>query len=227
MSFDSDERAFKIRNFTRSKAYWMALLACDGIFKKQNSLKTIAHDFPEGFYACLTGLDDHNALHRADLEQLTNADFYAILKGEIVPEGGLGAHEPAPIADGAAALPIEARNSAPPATMCLRPEIRIAPVEVMVEGEVITLYYDNYTHASGKLRAYISCGNVASHSNRCRCYRQVERFDTDRDCLAYLLAWRVHGSGVGDDGNVDAQERHRRFVPTAEHISAMKRLLPE
>ena len=76
---------FKIGNLLRSRAYWLALVSVDDIFKKAGQVQ-LQHDLPEMYYNVLLKLEDLSCLNRDDLLTLSNKDFAQMLKsGGAVP----------------------------------------------------------------------------------------------------------------------------------------------
>ena len=68
-----------------------------------------------------------------------------------------------------------------------------------------------WTHSSGKLRYYVKCINPDHF--RCFHYSQLDQFDSQESCSAWLLSWAVHGSVV------DSKAKHKEFSPSAAQLA--------
>ena len=77
------------------------------------------------------------------------------------------------------------------------------PVQSRVPGLDSVVHFDNFTHQSGRRRAFVACG-CAAHKGQCRRYVFVNDFTCIEDCVAWLLTW------------VSAAQR---FRTTADHVS--------
>ena len=54
----------------------------------------------------------------------------------------------------------------------------------------VVVSFDNYVHASGKLRVYTGC---KKHAGQCRLYRYVQDFPNRERVVAFIAAWVLEG----------------------------------
>ena len=150
-------------------------------------------------------------------------DFKRFLQGLPINAGPM----PGAIADGSdqeEVLPI-----VPAAALIARP---VAPVIAMSEKTIgdIVVKFDNWSHSSGKRRAYVVCKNtdheiiIAAEDGTlktrgCFKYRTLDGFSSIKTCCAYLHAWHTCGQGHVD------QPAHILFEPSAAQVSASDLLL--
>ena len=80
-----------------------------------------------------------------------------------------------------------AAQEEPPEPLLGRPDIKaLPPVMSKIPGQdQVKVYFDNYTHQSGRLRAFCQC---PKHGKKCRLYVFVDVEGKDRS-VAKLLAW--------------------------------------
>jgi hypothetical protein len=205
----------------RSKLYFVCLLEAEKIWKKPGSVEVILHGMPHHYYASLLGLRDLSAI--SALENLchrTDAVFKDIFKRAAsrslkdreragcsledgaadagvgsAPDDGLALEDGVEeehlalqdAADENAGI-VEAELVLPPAPM-LGPGAQ----DVAVPGHAaVRVWFDNATGASGELRALVTC----PHHDDCRCYRQVNKFGSMNECIAWLAAWVCHGKTI-------------------------------
>ena len=55
---------------------------------------------------------------------------------------------------------------------------------------LVVVHFDNYVHASGKLRVYTGC---KKHSGQRRLYRYVQDFPNRERAVAFIAAWVLEG----------------------------------
>ncbi|CAE7229448.1 IREH1 [Symbiodinium sp. CCMP2592] len=92
-----------------------------------------------------------------------------------------------------------------------RPDIKaLPPVMSKIPGlDQVKVYFDNYTHQSGRLRAFCQC---PKHGKKCRLYVFVDVEGKDRS-VAKLLAWVSMPAKDADS--------HLELRPTAAEIDVM------
>jgi len=117
---------------------------------------------------------------------------------------------------------LEARND----RYMLNGDHEVPLVVVRHGGSELRVQFDNFTHQSGQLRAFVQCPNKALHGASCRLYRQVNTFPTRESCMSYLAAWADTGKGLRQQDGVSAKERHRRHVPPADAVEAWLAAIP-
>ena len=103
-------------------------------------------------------------------------------------------------------------------------EVALVPVVVMptfarqpvaralADGRVARIHFDRGTHVSKRPRALTEC---RVHT-RCRCGRFISDFESEDQCIAWMLAW--HDAAAGIVGAEKALE-HRHCVVPAEVVA--------
>ena len=208
----------------KAKAYWYALLNIDVIFAKPGAPDAVFHDMPARYYEALITLKDLSMLGMMTwqgLHDYGDVGFKDMLNSEgwpAHPDGEDGDDDPDPPVGVDAVLPVH-----PP--KAYRPKVQVEATKVTTpEGQEVKVGYDNFTHQSGQLRAFVTC-SAPGHGNSCRLYRQVNTFPSKEHCCAYLVAWAVSGASLsgegGPDGVVSAKERHRKHTPPPATVTAI------
>ena len=101
-----------------------------------------------------------------------------------------------------------------------RSQVR-APVALsdLEGGQNATVMFDGGSHQSGKERAYIKC---QCHSGEgCVKYRFVHHFDSDRECVSWLMSWKLDGS------RSVSREEHIKTSPPADLQARILQLVPD
>ena len=100
--------------------------------------------------------------------------------------------------------------------LALSPDLRQSPApcaQSRVPGLDCKIYFDNFSHESGKLRAFCQC---PQHRDKiCRLYLFVDRLGRS-ETVAKLLAWASM--------EAPSVEEHLRLRPTQAQIDCMLRL---
>lgn len=210
-------RGVYIRNLFRSKSYFLALLDSPRILHEKR-FPGIPHDKPIGFYECLLNLDEtalRSMRNDANYPRYKNQHFLSILKGHGVDF------------DLAVLMNGEVENVDNPVAMELAPlmpalmQPRAANKPIVSRGGMFRINFDNFSHSSGTLRAFIRCGND-DHNQQvtdCQRYTDVKIYDSIRDCCAFLVAWAKDGHCTAD------RQAHKYFFPTAAQQKVAKALL--
>jgi hypothetical protein len=222
ISHDGD-RTFAFPMLFRSRLYFSVLLSADAIFGK--GAASIFHNMPHYYYQCLLSLKDLSVLPpAAELVLLGNKAFQALLQGRAMPEELLALADD----DGAELLAIadgvddgEAVEEPPPPIPLVAfvgPSLAGADalakamdgVEVRDEGQLYTIRFDGFSHASGIQRGYTRC----HHHMSCFRYTQVTMHSSRADLIGYLCAWAEMGPAISRE---DHQSRGLD-VPAARQL---------
>ena len=84
-------------------------------------------------------------------------------------------------------------------------------------GRTEKIYFDNYSHTSGHLRAFVQC---RVHKHQCRLYRFMKDFGSELECKVFLLAWLQAGRR-NEDAN--ARDWHvYSCLPSSEDLDAVR-----
>ena len=89
------------------------------------------------------------------------------------------------------------------------------------DGTIAEVHFDGVTHASGRARAFIGC----TRHRRCRLYRYMDVFASERACVAHLLAWHMQGNLIEDPAK--ACDHRAMEVPDAVVQDVAARLQAE
>lgn len=206
------ERTFSMPGILRSKSYLVCLAMSDAIFEKPGALPQIPHNSTQYFYRCLISLGDLSTVVAADMAAMRDGDWKRLLNA-----GGsvdrMCIEDDVLAVDGDAEPLQEAAVRAPAGMLpwsakIIKVKPQVVSKAVVVPGfDLVTVCFDNFSHSSGELRAFVQCGSAESpHGRRCRCYRQINKFPSIRHCTAHLVAWCLSGKdSVAVDGK-SAQE---------------------
>ena len=207
-----DQWVFWADGLYKARSYFMALCYSPIIFSKQGQLNGILHKGPNSYYRALLALSDLTQLARLSYDELlrmSDANFSVMLKDKDDPT-----HYPAVI-DGAEedALALEnAGDEINPLPSLPHPPAMIGP-GAMSEKSIVckvpgfrpmNVCLDNFTHSSGRRRAFIHC---SLHKPRCRLYVFLDDFPTKQRCVSYLMAWNHIGLRWGLPNQSRANER--------------------
>jgi hypothetical protein len=187
-------RHFFPTNLLKSKSYWLCMACSEFIFAKPGNLDSISQRAAHLYYECLLqcadltilqGRGNPLALSEADLkaiksESLQAAGLLRVADGYVEDDDDCGGGD----APGAGGGIMVALPSCGPAVV-LQTDLRMAPMKLSRPGtNSLTVYFDNYTHQSGRLRAFVYC---KAHDN-CRLYRFLDQFGNDKtECSAFLI----------------------------------------
>lgn len=235
----SSEKVFDA-SLQRPKVYFVALCMSASILRKlstsEAALPVIYHGMPQAYYKALLSLPASKMQAIADIieqtphiKRIRDSEFAALLDGcEGVPEreeGPEGQHMLA-VLDAPSPAEVDAQRVHRIAASVLRGlpaefvDIRSCMVATSA-NRTLRVNFDNCSHSSGKQRAYIAC--PAPHHSACFKYSVVERFESNEDCAAWLMAWADHArSQPAAEFNKRA---HMSFVPDAQAVAAFRRLV--
>ncbi|CAE7536242.1 RPT6A [Symbiodinium natans] len=194
---------------SRPEAYLKCMLCLSVVWNKPGAPARILHQAPELYYKYL--------LHEPDLSFLQEwgkADIMGCSTNRRQgrqpkkrAKAGVGALTAAAAladkedSDSDDAGPLRGRRGLrEEAALPLPDRLVPPPVRSQVPGVDVTIYFDNYTHSSGNLRAFVEC----KRHKKCRLYVFVNKHESRSHAVAYLLAWHQLGS---------------RFASAATHIA--------
>ncbi len=196
-----------------------ALLLQDGIFAK--GIFCMYLKMPMNYFMCLLKLKDLTPLETlgADVLGKTDKFFKMLLRnegfvedGDVVADDGdiLAAGPGAPLVDAVAAqvheMPrAEIRRVSHPSILT-----PARPV-VLQDGELQKVYFDGFSHASGRLRAFVECWRHA----KCRLCRYADAFDSHAVCCAHLAAWLE----AGHFPDIDSAGKRRVYAVAPERVA--------
>ena len=104
----------------------------------------------------------------------------------------------------------------------VKPEPKKESVESRVAGmPKVTVYLDNFSHASGNRRAFVQC---RCHNN-CRLYVFLKHFSSTEEAVCFLLCWVWSGSRWPDPDAAAAHIGHK--PPLHEVQDIMREQYPE
>ncbi|CAE7532602.1 unnamed protein product [Symbiodinium sp. CCMP2592] len=171
---------------SRPEFHFRALAFEATIFEKPGNLSKISHCGSSAYYELLLTKEDLTGIGEWTLEQTMKFAWPRKRKQGSEPKSRV------------------ARPRALEPPMQLQIEMPgEKPVQSRVPGlEGLTVYFDNFTHQSGRRRAFIACG-CAAHKGQCRRYVFVTDYPSIQDCVAWLLTWASAA---------------QRFRTTAEHV---------
>ncbi|CAE7287378.1 unnamed protein product [Symbiodinium sp. CCMP2592] len=171
---------------SRPDNHFRALAFEATIFEKPGNLSKISHCGSSAYYELLLTKEDLTGIGEWTLEQTMKFAWPRKRKQGSEPKSRV------------------ARPRALEPPMQLQIEMPgEKPVQSRVPGlEGLTVYFDNFTHQSGRRRAFIACG-CAAHKGQCRRYVFVTDYPCIQDCVAWLLTWASAA---------------QRFRTTAEHV---------
>ena len=193
-------RIIPAKVLSRPEAHLKCLFLAPILFGKPGGLKVIFHTCTEQYYNFLLQAEDMSSISGLSLQQISG--FLASLKQPRKRAGRKAIQNPNDEeTEGALELPERshrvssfeelreylAAQEEPPEPLLGRPDIKaLPPVMSKIPGQdQIKVYFDNYTHQSGRLRAFCQC---PKHGKKCRLYVFVDVAGKDRS-VAKLLAW--------------------------------------
>ena len=211
----------------RPHLYFASLLQASLIFAK--GAPQIIHDGTQGYYKALMVLRDLVSLHaRPDFNTLSHWHFLRLAAGLSVPLGGaaLGDGDAPPLALEDGDLGDDVVESAVGFSIAQLTEGADAILHggfCNYRGKIVR--FDNFTHASGIQRGYISCSRSKSthpnHHRACYRYTQVCNFPNHLHVAAYLMAWDAGGC------TCPSREDHQNFEPPAHVVTRVYNTMVE
>eukprot|EP00959_Pyramimonas_sp_CCMP1952_P474641 9503780-Pyramimonas_sp.AAC.1 len=195
----------------------------------RGGLKEILHGAQQYYYKALLSSDD-----LSDLCKLDHATLLKLKKTDLpdpVPEPEAiadGAAAPPPLLDGIAAEAEgageeEGPGGVPPDAPIPHIVVPVVgheqPVQCKVDGyKNVTVYFDSFTHASGRQRVFVHC---RKHSNNCRRYFFVDNFVSRARAVSACMAW----SAIAVDfPNVNQRLQHIAADPPDDLVDTFERL---
>ncbi|CAE7359205.1 unnamed protein product, partial [Symbiodinium sp. CCMP2592] len=175
---------------------------------------------PQQYYEFLVDQDDLSSLRDASAEEI-NARFAQKKKrpaGRSLTRDAATGLELDPEADDAELeelvqeLPEKLMQAEEPQPSMASGGRRVAPLEIdLGGGRTQVVHFDNFTHSSGQLRAFVAC---ETHSG-CRLYTFVRHHGSRRRAAAFLLAWQMRAA------HHRRAEAHIADKPSEEQVDAM------
>ena len=204
----------------RSESCLKCLFLSRSLFQKPGNLRIMYYDMPQQYYdyllltddltlvagkgrqAILAFLADQKAARRkrqrADVSQVADISDHE----NVEADDEASARSLAELPDYLAACEVEPGAD--------RPQLpKLPPVNSRVPGIDGRIYFDNYSHSSGRLRCFAQC---PSHRD-CRLYLFVDDEGRDRS-VAKLLCWLQQAARLDRD-------RHLSFRPSRPDINVM------
>jgi hypothetical protein len=229
---------------TRPESYLLALLLAPVIFEKPGGLKRIHHAGPHLYYRRLidaADLTDVQRMSEAEVLRFGQQDTAQVparrARSKRAPVHlalAVASADADPDSDGqegavvAAAAPLPSGATAAaalvePALVSLADMPRVSDTLSRVPGQSgVRVLYDNYSHASGRLRAYLRCDHPghapvpgSEDKEKCRLYTFVDDHSSQAMACGFLFAWYEarHKFASGAE--------HRRFRPASHVVEAM------
>ncbi|CAE7231024.1 RPT6A [Symbiodinium sp. CCMP2592] len=207
---------------TLTESHLKALFLAPWIFQKPGKLPRMFHEQKQAYYEYLLAAADLGSIahmSQSDITAFFSKDKAAgwrvrglaqRLRDESDVSGDEGEQRPV-LEDLKAFVMSEAIEANEPSA--LHPDLRQAPVQSRVPGLDCKIYFHNFSHESGKLRAFCQC--PYHRDKRCRLYLFVEHLGRS-ETVAKLLAWAsMEAASV---------EEHLRLRPTQAQIDCMLHL---
>ena len=209
---------------SRPEAHLKCLFLAPMLFGKPGGLKVIFHTCSEQYYNFLLQTEDMSSISGLRLEDISG--FLASLKPPRKKASRKAIRNPNDEeSEGDVELPDRphsirnleelrehlAAQEEPIEPALGRPDIKaLPPVTSRVpEHDGLKIYFDNYTHQSGRLRAFCQC---PKHGKKCRLYVFVDSLGMDRS-IAKLLAWVSRPARNAED--------HLSFRPSEAEIDVL------
>ncbi|CAE7605644.1 unnamed protein product [Symbiodinium sp. CCMP2592] len=203
-----------------SLPFLRALMLSRLIWEKPGNLSGIYLKGPQQYYEFLVDQDDLSSLRDASAEEI-NARFAQKKKrpaGRSLTRDAATGLELDPEADDAELeelvqeLPEKLMQAEEPQPSMASGGRRVAPLEIdLGGGRTQVVHFDNFTHSSGQLRAFVAC---ETHSG-CRLYTFVRHHGSRRRAAAFLLAWQMRAA------HHRRAEAHIADKPSEEQVDAM------
>ena len=229
-----DEKLYVLEE-KRSKWYFCALALSGLILERlplSHGLPGIRHHLSACYHRALCTLTDLAQLKKvlalADNAKPADKEFKALLDdadddAEAEEEGYEAGHAlalPAPAATMGADM--DAQSMLLAAAQVVR---ALAPgsadftkhPQCEVDGHTVSVHFDNFSHSSGKQRAYVKC--LCKAHVRCFHYGVLDQWPDERTAVAWLAAWAVYPTTEPGKG-IDRWD-HRRFVPSDARLAEL------
>ena len=208
---------------TLTESHLKALFLAPWIFQKPGKLPRMFHEQKQAYYDYLLAAADLSSI--AHMSQSDITAFFSKdkaggrrvrglaqrLRDECDVSGDEG--EQRPVLEDLKAFVMSEQAIEANEPQALHPDLRQAPVQSRVPGLDCKIYFDNFSHESGKLRAFCQCPQ--HRDKRCRLYLFVENLGRS-ETVAKLLAWASM--------EADSVEEHLRLRPTQAQIDCMLHL---
>lgn len=207
---------------SRAKAYFCALVQAEQIFDRfpmaAGTLPAIIHGMPDAYYRFLLS---RNTLDLGKLQaMLDNAtDVKAVVDTEefkklVLADDASGEAPRLALADredltAMRRIAVSALHGIP------HSHVDISKRKfAIVDGERITVYFDNCSHQSGKPRIYGACRERTRHHG-CFKYKFLHQFPSEEYATAWIALWVQYAVGKPELSKAD----HLRYDPTPEDVA--------
>lgn len=208
---------------TLTESHLKALFLAPWIFQKPGKLPRMFHEQKQAYYDYLLAAADLSSI--AHMSQSDITAFFSKdkaggrrvrglaqrLRDECDVSGDEG--EQRPVLEDLKAFVMSEQAIEANEPKALHPDLRQAPVQSRVPGLDCKIYFDNFSHESGKLRAFCQCPQ--HRDKRCRLYLFVEHLGRS-ETVAKLLAWASM--------EADSVDEHLRLRPSQSAIDCMLHL---
>lgn len=212
---DDDRRFSSSWIVQASKARLAALYMQDVIFSK--GLYHLYVQMCEAYYWCTLTLPDLSHIEALDVVQhMTDDDFKTRVRGTYDMDPPFAV----PLEDTPEELlPLPQM----PNTKAVVPEvITLAVVSKAGPGEeTVKILFDNFTHCSGRLRAFVPC----RRHDRCRLYKFVDRCASKLEKVCLVLAAWV--AGRHHYRIPELHDAHRKHTVPAENVAKWREIIGE
>ena len=202
-----------------SLPYLRCLLTSVLLWQKPGKLERILVNGPMKYYEYLMSKADLSAVANLTAEEIRRK-FAGVRKASATDAVDLALEHDPEQEDGyevlaAAAAGVAAGSEVPQSD----PELlqlnmpKESSRDIVVNGRSCQVYFDNYTHASGQLRAFVQC---TRHVN-CRLYVFVHKVRGKGRAVAYLQRWLQEASAYpGLNG-----DEHKQYKPPDTEVDAL------
>ena len=209
------------------KSYTRALVLAAYIFAKPGGLQIIYHGGSNAYYNALVWEDNLSMFAGLFLEEITD-----MLRAQGKNKARRGRHELQGQEDDECDESVEGEENAgqaddelagppPPTPVAPHRPLHGLPREEQVRCTVagmthLRVDFDNYSHTSGDLRAFLNCG---CHDG-CRTYQFVKNFPSQRRVVAWLFAW---GSAASRWKERTEAQQHMAHNPADDVVIVVER----
>ena len=183
---------FALGMFHKSLKYFITLCLADRILSKPGAPRHILHFRPDNYYHMLLHCNDLSklsALADGVVKSMTDKQFK-----ELMHVGVAGA---LPLAFSDEEEEDDVLVDAPVAPPPIPLPAVIEPVPVgepsitrNVAGRPMTVRCDNFSHETGRRRAYTTC----EHHDACQKWVFIDNYENKRHATAFLFAWQMTGA---------------------------------
>jgi hypothetical protein len=210
----------------RPKSYWVALVHSQTIFAKPGGLLRILHAGVDPYLKALLGMKDLKAvadIPDQQLKSLTSTQFRDLMKGINGPleiADGLSSEDEGALEDDPESQDEgggRANRRSKRVNLCIED---IPAVDVSVGQLALKVHYDNFSHRSGRRRAWVVC---PLHID-CEKWVFLHSHPNPRRAAAYLVAWMKLGFSVKRRNQA---QKNLGLKPTNSEVDSCLDDLPE